>query len=225
MMGGVDTDVTACHQRIGPLRRGRGGVRISQRRKSPRLELAHRVSGLRCSAGRNALAFAKGTDAGNESALVAQAERGGRSASQTARQQAKGDEKISALRKELNTAMEMAAGSIVSRTRWPNAVEKGGRELKGRAAHLHLEDSSKVFNTELISAMELIAMIDVAETLVNAAVLRKESRGAHTCRDFPNRDDQNYLHHSLAFYEAGGRPRIDKKEVALGHWEPEERKY
>jgi fumarate reductase flavoprotein subunit len=97
--------------------------------------------------------------------------------------------------------------------------------LKARAAQLKLDDSSKVFNTELISALELIALIDVAETLVNAAVLRKESRGAHTCRDFPTRDDQNFLHHSLAFYEHGARPRIDKKPVALGHWEPEERKY
>jgi fumarate reductase flavoprotein subunit len=98
-------------------------------------------------------------------------------------------------------------------------------EIKDRAAHLKLDDSSKVFNTELIAAMELISMIDVAEALVNSAIQRKESRGAHTCRDFPNRDDENYLHHSLAFCQPGGRPRIERKEVALGHWEPEERKY
>jgi fumarate reductase flavoprotein subunit len=97
--------------------------------------------------------------------------------------------------------------------------------IKARVGHLHLDDSSKVFNTELIAALELVALVDVAETLVNSAVVRKESRGAHTCRDFPTRDDQNFLHHSLAFYEPGARPRIDKKEVALGHWEPEERKY
>jgi fumarate reductase flavoprotein subunit len=82
-----------------------------------------------------------------------------------------------------------------------------------------------VFNTELIAALELTAMIDVAESLVNSAVRRKESRGAHTCRDFPTRDDENYLHHSVAFYEEGTRPRIEKKEVTLGHWVPEERKY
>ena len=97
--------------------------------------------------------------------------------------------------------------------------------IKGRAAHLKLDDPSKVFNTELIAALELQALIDVAETLVNSAILRKESRGAHTCRDYPTRDDQNFLHHSLAFYQSDARPRIDKKEVTLGHWIPEERKY
>jgi len=55
-------------------------------------------------------------------------------------------------------------------------------------------------------------------------VIRKESRGAHTCRDFETRDDSNYLHHSLCFYDPAG-PRIEKSEVALGHWVPEERKY
>ena len=98
-------------------------------------------------------------------------------------------------------------------------------ELKDRAAHLALDDSSKVFNTELIAAMELSSMIDVAEALVNSAIQRKESRGAHTCRDFPTRDDDNYLHHSLAFHVRGGGPRIEKKAVSLGHWQPEERKY
>ena len=97
--------------------------------------------------------------------------------------------------------------------------------LKQRSQHLKLDDPSKVFNTELIAALELTAMIDVAESLVNAAVVRKESRGAHTCRDFPTRDDENFLHHSVAFHEEGARPRIEKKEVTLGHWVPEERKY
>jgi succinate dehydrogenase/fumarate reductase flavoprotein subunit len=53
---------------------------------------------------------------------------------------------------------------------------------------------------------------------------RKESRGAHTCEDYPNRDDQNFLYHTLCYFDPAG-PRIDKKDVALGVWEPEERKY
>ena len=67
-------------------------------------------------------------------------------------------------------------------------------------------------------------MLDVAEAVANAASVRKESRGAHTRRDFPTRDDQNHLHHSLCYFDAAG-PRLDKKEVTLGKWVPEERKY
>ena len=128
------------------------------------------------------------------------------------------------LRKELNHAMELGCGVYREQETMQTCVEEVDA-LKARAAHLKLEDSSKVFNTELIAALELEALIDVSETLVNAAVVRKESRGAHTCRDFPTRDDESYLHHSLAFYQSGARPRLDKKEVTLGHWVPEERKY
>jgi succinate dehydrogenase/fumarate reductase flavoprotein subunit len=67
-------------------------------------------------------------------------------------------------------------------------------------------------------------MLDVAEAVSNAAAARNESRGAHTRRDAPKRDDQNFLHHSLCYFDPAG-PRIEKKQVTLGHWEPEERKY
>ena len=81
-----------------------------------------------------------------------------------------------------------------------------------------------MFNTELVAALELANMVEVAETLAVSAVHRTESRGAHTCRDFPKRDDQNYLYHTMAYRTEDG-PRLDSKEVALGHWEPQERKY
>ena len=87
-----------------------------------------------------------------------------------------------------------------------------------------LEDQSKVFNTELIAALELGNMLDVAEAVALTASERKESRGAHACSDYPTRNDAEYLHHSLVYFEGGG-PRYEKKDVALGRWEPEERKY
>jgi succinate dehydrogenase/fumarate reductase flavoprotein subunit len=96
--------------------------------------------------------------------------------------------------------------------------------IKARLSDLRLEDDSKVFNTELISALELINMVEIAEVLAVSAAHRKESRGAHTCRDFPTRDDQNYLYHTLCYDDPAG-PRLAKKDVALGHWVPEERKY
>ena len=97
-------------------------------------------------------------------------------------------------------------------------------QLRGRVADLRLEDDSKVFNTELITALELTNMVEVAEVLAVSAAHRKESRGAHTCRDFTTRDDENYLYHTMANHDPAG-PRLGKKDVVLGKWEPEERKY
>ena len=67
-------------------------------------------------------------------------------------------------------------------------------------------------------------MLEVAEVLAVSAAHRKESRGAHTRKDFVARDDQNYLYHTLCHRDPPGH-RVDKKAVALGKWEPEERKY
>ena len=96
--------------------------------------------------------------------------------------------------------------------------------LKGRVTDLQLQDESRVFNTEVISALELTNMLEVAEAVAVSASHRKESRGAHTCRDFTARDDQNYLYHTLCTRHGAG-PLLDRKQVTLGRWEPEERKY
>jgi succinate dehydrogenase / fumarate reductase flavoprotein subunit/NADH-dependent fumarate reductase subunit A len=96
--------------------------------------------------------------------------------------------------------------------------------LKGRASDLVLDDSSKVFNTEVLQALELVNMLDVAEAVAIAAAARRESRGAHACRDFPKRNDGEFLHHSMVYFTPGG-PRLDKKPVTIGRFQPEERKY
>jgi len=223
MMGGIDTDVEAATSMPGLYAAGEvacaslnGANRLGSNSLTECLVFG-------ASAGRNALDFAKGSDAGNEAALTAQAEEeAGRIESFRGSQ--RGEEKISGIRKELNLSMESGCGVYREQETMQTCVEEV-EVLKQRSQHLKLDDPSKVFNTELIAALELTAMIDVAESLVNAAVVRKESRGAHTCRDFPTRDDENFLHHSVAFHEEGARPRIEKKEVTLGHWVPEERKY
>jgi succinate dehydrogenase/fumarate reductase flavoprotein subunit len=97
-------------------------------------------------------------------------------------------------------------------------------QLKARFADVALEDTSKVFNTEIIAALELANMLDVAEAVARSAAVREESRGAHTRKDFTKRDDQRFLHHSLCHFDPAG-PRLSTKPVTLGHWEPEERKY
>jgi fumarate reductase flavoprotein subunit len=176
------------------------------------------------SAGEGALAFSRETDDGKESALTAQADAEAARIAEL-RGSKRGDEKVFQIREELHEITENGCGVYRQQDTMQQAVTRIA-ELKQRVTNLHLEDSSKVFNTELISALEIVNMIDVAESMICSAVERKESRGAHTCRDFAKRDDENYLHHSLAFFDAdGGAPRIGKKEVTLGHWVPEERKY
>ena len=135
-----------------------------------------------------------------------------------------GDEKISEVRRALNATMETGCGVY----REQESMQQTVRDLavlRDRVQRLKLEDGSKVFNTELIAALELVNMVDCADAVASSAVQRKESRGAHTCKDFATRDDQNFLHHTLCYFRDGDGPRIDKKAVALGHWEPEERKY
>jgi fumarate reductase flavoprotein subunit len=137
----------------------------------------------------------------------------------------KGSEKLADLRRDLTMAMESGFGVY----REEAALQKGVADvaaIKARLPDLGLEDASTVFNTEVIAALELHYMVDVAEALAAAASTRKESRGAHTRKDYKERDDAHHLHHSLVFRDPnGGAPRVDKSDVTLGHWEPEERKY
>src|SRR5207249_6570431 len=70
------------------------------------------------------------------------------------------------------------------------------RALKSRAARVRLDDRGRVFNTDLITALELGSLVDLAETVVAGALARSESRGAHYRADFPKRDDANWLKHT-----------------------------
>ena len=99
------------------------------------------------------------------------------------------------------------------------------RRLQERYANLAIEDHSKTFNTERVSALELSCMLDVAESIVTAATRREESRGAHQRTDFPKRDDQRYLAHSLIYRNADGSARVDYIPVTITRWPPAERVY
>jgi succinate dehydrogenase/fumarate reductase flavoprotein subunit len=79
------------------------------------------------------------------------------------------------------------------------------RQLRERFSNIAIEDKGEIFNTQVIAALELDFMLDVAEAVANSALNRKESRGSHTRTDFPKRDDQNFLKHTLA---ARGRSPI-----------------
>jgi fumarate reductase flavoprotein subunit len=97
-------------------------------------------------------------------------------------------------------------------------------QLRERFKDISFDDRSSIFNTEVIAALELDFMLDVAGAIAHSAANRKESRGSHTRTDFPKRDDENFLKHSLAHRTADG-PRIEYSPVSITRWQPEERKY
>jgi succinate dehydrogenase / fumarate reductase flavoprotein subunit len=97
-------------------------------------------------------------------------------------------------------------------------------EIKERFKNVSVEDTGVQFNTELMEAVKLGYLIDNAEQLVHAAHNRTESRGAHSREDFGERDDENWLKHTLV-YKDGDSVRIDYKPVTLGKYEPKPRVY
>ena len=135
----------------------------------------------------------------------------------------RGTERIFSLRKEMNETMETSAGIYRSEKSLKETCDKI-KELKDRFVNIDLEDKSLNFNTELTSALELEFMLDVAEVIAHSALERTESRGSHQRTDFPGRDDENFLKHSLA-YRIDTEPRIDYKDVVITKWAPGERVY
>ena len=134
-----------------------------------------------------------------------------------------GTERIFTLRKEMNETMETSAGIYRSEKSLRETRDKI-KELKDRFSNINMEDKSLNFNTELTTALELEFMLDVAETIVYSALERTESRGSHQRTDFPERDDEKFLKHSLV-YQGDDEPRIDYKDVVITKWPPGERVY
>lgn len=138
--------------------------------------------------------------------------------------QAKGTERIADLRKEMHKTMEEGAGIYRSE----NTLKKSQeviRALQERFKNVAISDTSKTFNTELISAIELSYLLDISETIVQCALHRKESRGSHQRTDFVKRDDQNFLAHSLVYRKEGQSPEIKYSPVTITRWPPGERVY
>jgi succinate dehydrogenase / fumarate reductase flavoprotein subunit len=96
--------------------------------------------------------------------------------------------------------------------------------LKQRFLKITLQDKSRIYNTNLVQALETENMLDLAEVLLFAGVARQESRGAHARTDFSKRDDEKFLGHSMVYY-TGAKARLEYKPVTITNWKPVERKY
>jgi len=135
-----------------------------------------------------------------------------------------GRERIATIREEMQKTMEQSAGIY----RTGEALEKGAnklRELQERFLDIGLDDHSRTFNTELVAALELGSMLDVAEAMIQCALHRTESRGAHQRSDFPARDDQKFLAHSLVARRRDNVPEVSYQPVTITRWPPAERVY
>jgi fumarate reductase flavoprotein subunit len=98
-------------------------------------------------------------------------------------------------------------------------------DLRRRYKAIELHDKTNVYNTDLLQALELGSMLDCAEAVTQSALARKESRGAHQRIDFAERDDKNFLRHSLSVYHPAQAPRIDYSDVVITRSQPGVRDY
>ena len=135
-----------------------------------------------------------------------------------------GSERIATLREEMQTAIESGAGIYRQESSLKQAGEKL-HELQERFQNISLDDRGHTFNTELVSALELGFMLDVAESIVESALHRTESRGAHQRTDFVARDDRNFLSHSLVRRAADNSLQVEYLPVKITRWPPGERVY
>jgi fumarate reductase flavoprotein subunit len=135
-----------------------------------------------------------------------------------------GTESVSGLRRDMNEAMEAGAGIYRSEDSLQVCTDKV-QQIRERYANVVLTDKSNVFNTDLIEALELGSMIDVAVAIACSAMQRKESRGSHQRLDYTERDDATYLKHSLAHYSPKDLPAIDYCDVTITRSQPAERVY
>jgi succinate dehydrogenase/fumarate reductase flavoprotein subunit len=132
-------------------------------------------------------------------------------------------ERMADLRVEMGVAMNSGVGVFRDKEGIAAALAKV-RELKERWKTVPVGNKGGVFNMELLSVIELGFMLDLAEVIALGALNREESRGAHSRRDFPERDDQSWLKHTLAYHAADG-PKLDYGPVTITRWQPERRVY
>ncbi|HOB52652.1 MAG TPA: succinate dehydrogenase/fumarate reductase flavoprotein subunit [Acidobacteriota bacterium] len=134
-----------------------------------------------------------------------------------------GEENMYAIRDDLRNLMDLNMGVF----RTGESIQKakdGIAELKARFARSGIADKQRVYNTDLLTALEMEYLLICAEAAVHGALARRESRGGHARRDFATRDDENFLKHTMVYQDGDGM-RLDYIPVTITHWKPVERKY
>ena len=143
---------------------------------------------------------------------------------------ANGKEKVAQLRKELQETMDRNAQVFRTEETLNEALHKIA-ELRARYENISIQDQGKRFNTDLLEAVELGFLLDLAEVTVVACRERRESRGAHLREDYPDRNDKKFMVHSMAYLQnktdrkTGTPIKIDWKPVVITNYQPMERKY
>jgi succinate dehydrogenase / fumarate reductase, flavoprotein subunit len=135
-----------------------------------------------------------------------------------------GSERVAAIRHELQATMDINAQ--VYRTE--GSLKQALSDLEGlraRYVNVSVQDKGKRFNTDLLEAVELGFLLDLAEVLVTSALARNESRGGHFREDYATRDDVNFMRHTMAYRNEDGSIRLDYKPVIETRYKPMERKY
>jgi succinate dehydrogenase / fumarate reductase flavoprotein subunit len=138
--------------------------------------------------------------------------------------QSSGRETSGAIRAELQESM-MENVSVFRQHESLTAALDKVKALKARYKSISIQDKGSCFNRDLLDAVELGHLLDLAEVITHSALVRQESRGAHSREDFPDRDDKKFLVHTMARYDADRGPQLFTKPVAITKFEPKERKY
>ena len=131
--------------------------------------------------------------------------------------------RIAQLREQLQDSMSEHCGVFRTEETMQAGLERL-QELKAQYQEIYLDDQDNCWNTELIEALELRNLLIVGETILTSALNRQESRGAHSREDYPQRNDEEYLRHTLAYYSPTGI-EISYMPVVINRFEPQERKY
>ena len=139
-------------------------------------------------------------------------------------QHMEGHERIADIRTEMQDTMENGAGIYRDGDSLAAAAD-ALRDLRERFTRTAIDDHSRSFNTELVALLELSCMLDVAESIIACALRREESRGAHQRTDFPARNDERFLAHSLVHRRPDGTAKVDYLPVTVTRWPPGERVY